>query len=61
MRNGYTILIRKREGKKQLGNPRRRWAAGRELDRDLSRAHVNTLMNLRIPNKAVSFLTKYDC
>jgi hypothetical protein len=32
MRNAYTILIRKLEGKRPLGRPRRRWEDNMRMD-----------------------------
>jgi hypothetical protein len=63
-RNAYRILVRKPEGKRPLGRPRRRWVDNIKMDlrevgwdgRDWSdlaqdrwRAHVNAVMNLRVP------------
>jgi len=65
MRNAYKILVEKREGKRPLGRPRRRWEDIRinlrkvmweglkwiHLTRDRNPWHavVNTVMNLRVP------------
>jgi hypothetical protein len=62
MRNAYTILVRKLEGKRSLGRPRRRWENNIEIElreiwlevdwinlsqnRDRYRALVNTVMKL---------------
>jgi hypothetical protein len=32
MRNGYRILVRKPEGKRPLGTPRRRWVDNIKMD-----------------------------
>jgi hypothetical protein len=63
-RNAYRTFVGKQEGKRPLGRPRRRWVDNikmnlREIgwdmdwidlaqDRDLWRALVNTVMNLRV-------------
>jgi hypothetical protein len=58
----YRVSIGKPEGKRPLGRPRRRWEDGIRIeiglgsvdwiqlaqDRDLWRAVVNTVMNLRV-------------
>jgi hypothetical protein len=52
-RNVYRILVRKPEGKRPLGRPRRRWINNTKMD--LSeiglgwRALVNVVLNLRVP------------
>jgi hypothetical protein len=56
-RNSYRILVVKREGKRPLGRPRRRWVDNIKMDLreigwiDLAqwRALVSTIMNLRVP------------
>jgi len=64
-RGVYSVLVRKREGKRPLGRPRRRWVdnirmdlqvgcgymdwIGLAQDRDRWRKLVNAIMNLRVP------------
>jgi hypothetical protein len=64
-RNAYKILVGKRESKRSLGRPRRRWEDVRmdlremgcegvdwihlAQDRDQWRVHENTVINLRVP------------
>jgi hypothetical protein len=72
MRNGCKILVRKPEGKRPLGIPRRRWEDNIRMDvteigwevvewihRDQNRgpwrALVNTVINLRVSQKAEIF------
>jgi hypothetical protein len=64
-RNAYNILIGKPECKRQLGRPRCRWEDIRMDSRELGwevvdwihLAFVNTVMNLRAPEKVRNFLT----
>jgi hypothetical protein len=61
-RNAYKILVGKRDGKRPLGRPKRRWVDNIKLDlrdgmdwielaqdSDQWRALVNRVMNLRVP------------
>jgi hypothetical protein len=59
-RNAYRILVGKPEGKRPLGRPRRRWVDNIKMDLrevgwdgmdwiDLAWAHVNAVMNRRVP------------
>jgi hypothetical protein len=65
MRNVYSILVGKPKVKRPRGRPRRRWEDGWEgvdwmhvaQDTDRWRAVVNTVMNLRVPQKAENFFT----
>jgi len=79
MRNTYKILVGKREGKRSLGRPSRRWKDNIRMclkgvrcedvdwiklvdDRDLSRAAVNAVMDLRVPQKRGECLDQVsDC
>jgi hypothetical protein len=63
VKNAYSILVGKPQGRRPLGRPRRRWEdnIGMDLrdgdvdwiylaqDRDRWRALVNTVMSLRVP------------
>jgi hypothetical protein len=60
-RNAYGLLVRKPEGKRPLGRPRRRWVdlgevgwsdvdwIGLAQDRNMWRALVNSVLNLQVP------------
>jgi hypothetical protein len=60
-RNLYRLLVGKREGKRPLGRPSRRWVdlgevgwsdvdrIGLARDRNMWRALVNSVLNLRVP------------
>jgi hypothetical protein len=75
MRNAYSILVGKSDGKRPLGRPRRRWEYNiikdlRETewegvdwihvaqDRDQLQTLANTVLNLRVPQKAGNLLTR---
>jgi hypothetical protein len=64
VRGAYNILVRRPEGRRPLGRPRRRWEGNIKMDlgeigfRDMDWIHlaqdrwwalVNTVMNLRVP------------
>jgi hypothetical protein len=73
-RNAYRLLVRKPEGKKLLGRPRRLWVdnigmdlgevgwrdvdgIGLAQDRNRWRAHVNSVLNLLVPQNAGRLLS----
>jgi hypothetical protein len=68
----YRVLVGKREGKKPLGRPRRRWEDNTKMDlqevgwvgmdwidlsEDRDRLWGNAIMNLRVPSNTGNFLT----
>jgi hypothetical protein len=71
--SAYRVLVGKREGKRPLGRPRRRWEDSIKMDlqevgmdwielaqdRDRWRALVNTVMNLWVPQSAGNILTSW--
>ena len=74
-RGVHRVLVGKPEGKRPLGRPRRRWGDNIKMDlrevgeggdwmalvqgRDRWRALVHTVMNIRVPQCAGNFLTRY--